>query len=368
MKIEKLIESAKEVTDPRRLWGNLRHKLESILIIGLISMLCGGKDFVDMEVLGKAKYEWLKGFLDLPNGTPDSDTFRRVFERIDGDELSKCLTAWANDRQIVKQVSIDGKTSRGSANNEYSAYHIVSAWAGEQGLTLGQVVVDEKSNEITAIPELLKLLDIKGAIVTIDAMGCQTDIAAAICDKKADYVLALKGNQKNTLKQVTELFSRLDNGESELCLDEYTVENIDHGRIEKRITTVISASSIQNKDKWANLQTIVRCRYINNVKGKEVVADRYFLSSVESNARRISSAIRGHWSIENQLHWVLDVVFDEDASQAKKGNSPINMNVLRKIALNLLINAKPNKRTSYQKMMFRAAMQNQYLETILFKK
>jgi len=338
-------------------------------VIGLISMLCGGKDFVDMEVLGKAKYEWLKGFLDLPNGTPDSDTFRRVFERINGDELSKCLTSWVEGSQKpIKQVSIDGKTSRGSADNEHTAYHIVSAWAGENGLTLGQVVVDEKSNEITAIPELLKLLDVKGAIVTIDAMGCQADIAEAIYGQKADYILALKGNQKNTYKQVGELFSRLDDGETVLCLDEYTTENVDHGRNEKRITTVISADSIQNKDKWANLQTVIRCRYISVVDGKETVADRYFLSSVSPNARRIGNAIRLHWGIENQLHWVLDVVFDEDASRAKKGNSPVNMNILRKIALSILIDSKPNKRTSFSKMMFRAAMENHYLETVLFKK
>jgi predicted transposase YbfD/YdcC len=211
-------------------------------------------------------------------------------------------------------------------------------------------------------------LDIKGAIVTIGAMGCQTDIAAAIIGKKADYILALKNNQKNTFKQAGGLFSRLDNGETELCLDEYTTESAGHGRSEKRITTVIPADSIQNRDRWTNLQTVVRCRYISNAQGKETIAGRYFLSSAQPNARRIGSATRWHWGIENQLHWALDVIFDEDASRAKKGNSPINMNILRKIALTILTEVKPNKRTGFQKMMFRAAMENQYLETVLFRK
>ena len=205
MKIVKLINSVEEMTDPRRtIYGYLLHKFVDIVVIGLITLICGGKDFKDMEVLGKAKEEWLKTFLELPNGIPDSDTFRRLFERINPEELSECLNNWITSGKSLcpKTIGIDGKTIRGSGSDEHKPYHVVSAWADEQGIVLGQVTVDEKSNEIKAIPDLLKLFDIKNSVVTIDAMGCQKVIAELIIKQGADYCLALKANQKSFTRKL----------------------------------------------------------------------------------------------------------------------------------------------------------------------
>jgi len=364
MKIEKLRKCAECVNDPRRLWGNLRHKLEDVIVIGLITLICGGVDFVDMEELGKDKEGWLRGFLELPNGIPDSDTFRRIFENLNPAELAKCLDDWVSgEREAVKTVGIDGKTIRGSANACHRAYHVVSAWAGEQGITLGQVAVDEKNNEITAIPELLDMIDIKGAVVTIDAMGCQTAIASKIRERGADYVLALKANHKNLYNRVLKRFNNID---ETMLFDEYTETENGHGRTERRTISVISACGLDAAGEWADLRSIIRCRYIAIENGKECVVERFYLSSLEPNARRVCGLVRGHWSIENQLHWVLDVVFGEDAARAQKGNAPLNMNVLRKTALRLLLRVDAGKRVGLKKKMFRAALKQDFLEMVLF--
>jgi len=370
MKISKLIQNTERVSDPRRIYGNLRHKLVDILVIGLLSFLCGGKDFADMEVYGKARIEWLKGFLELPNGIPDSDTFRRVFERINPKELSKCLNNWImHERQAtaLKTVSIDGKTIRGSGNDYHEPYQVVSAWASEHGITLGQVTVDEGSNEITAIPQLLDIIDVKGAVVTIDAMGSQKTIAAKIIELEADYLLALKANHKNLLKQVKELFASIDTGHAEPLLDTFTENKSGHGRFETRIIDVISADLISSKSSWKGLESIVRVKYISICakSGNETLTIRYFLSSLPANARRLRSIIKSHWSIESVLHWTLDVIFEEDKSKSKKDNSPLNLNILRKTALSILL-PKKQGRISLQKMMFRAALEEEYLEMVLF--
>jgi predicted transposase YbfD/YdcC len=363
--MEKLKQSTKNISDPRRTqYGNIRHNMEAIIVIGLLSTLCGGVDFPDMETFGKAKHEWLSSFLKLPYGIPDSDTFRRVFERVNPDELAACLNEWVADcRQSPKSINIDGKTIRGSGNAAHSAYHVVSAWANEYGITLGQVAVNEKSNEITAIPQLLEAIDIQGAVVTIDAMGCQRAIATAIIAKNADYVLALKMNHKNLYNQVTACFNEIN---SETCLDEWIDTTTIGNRVEKRITTVISAKGATTVEDWANLTTFARCRCVVIENGQERIDERFFLCSLSPNARRISHIIRGHWSIENQLHWMLDVVFNEDDASARKDNSPLNMNILRKTALKLLYDIKPNfKRVSYKKLIFRASLETGFLETIL---
>jgi predicted transposase YbfD/YdcC len=365
MTIERLKNSIKTITDPRRIThGNIRHNLEAILVIGLLSTLVGGTDFPDMEMYGKAKHVWLNGFLELPSGIPDSDTFRRVFELINPEQLGSCLTEWvANECKKPKNISIDGKTIKGSGNSYHRAYHVVSAWANEHGITLGQIAVDEKSNEITAIPQLLDAIDIQGAVVTIDAMGCQRAIASKIIEKGADYVLALKKNHKNLYNQAVNLF---DNISPETRFDEWIDETVTGSKAEKRITTVIGADLVLNAHEWAGLTAIVRCRYIVLENGRERIEDRYFLCSSPPNARRIGRIIRGHWSIENQLHWVLDVVFEEDSARARKDNSPLNMNILRKTAIKLLFDIKPNfKRLSYKKLMFKAALETDFLEKIL---
>lgn len=365
MTIEKLKERVKKVTDPRRTsFGNIRHNLEAVLVIGLLSTLCGGTDFLDMEMYGKAKHTWLCGFLKLPYGIPDSDTFRRVFELINPDELAACLNEWVSEeRQSHQNIGIDGKTICGSGNSAHRAYHVVSAWANKHGITLGQVAVDEKSNEITAIPQLLDAIDIQGAVITIDAMGCQRAIAEKIIVNGADYVLALKKNHKNIYNQAVACFDKVN---PETRLDEWADSSLNANRVEKRITTVISADSITGVEQWTGLTTLVRSRYIVLANGQERIEDRYFLCSLPPNARRIGRIIRGHWSIENQLHWMLDVVFEEDAARARKDNSPLNMNILRKTALKLLSDIKPNfKRISYKKLIFKAALESDFLETIL---
>lgn len=365
MTIGKLKESAKNINDPRRTtYGNLRHNLEAILVIGLLSTLCGGTDFPDMEVYGKAKHAWLCGFLKLPYGIPDSDTFRRVFELINPDELAACLNEWVTDeKQSPQNIGIDGKTIRGSGNSAHRAYHVVSAWANKQGITLGQVAVDEKSNEITAIPQLLDAIDIRGAIITIDAMGCQRAIAAKIIANGADYILALKKNHKKIYDQTVACFDKVN---PETCLDEWVENSVNGSRVEKRITTVISADLITGVEQWTGLTALVRSRYIVLENGQEHTDDRYFLCSLSPNARRLGRIIRGHWSIENQLHWMLDVVFEEDAARARKDNSPLNMNILRKTALKLLSDIKPHyKRISYKKLIFKAALETDFLVTIL---
>jgi predicted transposase YbfD/YdcC len=367
IKIARLLENVETVHDPRRDYGNKRHSLVAILLIGLLTYICGGKDFTQMEELGKKKVAWLSGFLDFPNGTPDSDTFRRVFERVNPRELAQCLEASLYDaREDIKSVGIDGKTMRGSGNSEHSPYHVVSAWAHEHGITLGQVAVDEKSNEITAIPILLDMLDISGAVVTIDAMGCQKEIAAKIVGKGADYCLALKGNHRKLHKQVKAAFMAVDGGARDICLDEFAFDSNGHGRIEKRVVTVISASTFTESSDWSGLTSIARCRYISVTGGSETVTDRFFLTSLPANARRLGGIIRGHWSIENNLHWMLDVVFEEDSARARKDNSPLNLNILRKTALSLLLQVK-GKRESLHRLMFRAAMETDFLELVAFR-
>lgn len=327
---KKVIEKLERLTDHRRRWGNLRHKLVDIVFIGLVSVICGGTDFEYMEDTGNGKYEWFKKYLALPNGIPDSDTFRRVFEQIDPKELGEVL------QELVEvtgnTVAIDGKTICGSGNGKHKANHVVSAWVAEHQITLGQLATEEKSNEIAAIPELLDILDIKGSKITIDAMGCQKQITAKICQKRADYVLGLKGNQTSLLSDVKLYF------ETEVPPYKNRTLEKDHDRIEERVYYLEKKIDwlSQRKD-WANLQGIGMVRTsITTLKTSEFTQEcRYFITSL-TNVRQFADAARKHWSIESQLHWQLDVSFGEDAARARKDNSPLNMNILRKQSLSLL--------------------------------
>lgn len=279
MDIEALKKMLAEVKDPRRKWGNKRHKLEDILIIGLCTIMSCGEDFVDMEEFGKDREEWLRSFLELPNGIPDSNTFRRVFERIDSGELAKCVNAWLGyaGRNRGRSVCIDGKTICGSKNEAHKAYHVVSAWVSENEISLGELAVEEKSNEITAIPQLLDLIDVEGDIVSIDAMGCQTDIAAKIRRKKADYVLALKDNQSNLHEEVRTYFDWLKRDRPKGEHYDSWSSDIEkrHGRIEKRGIMVASVGWLEKKEDWADICCIIRCRGTRNgfVKYSEAKID-----------------------------------------------------------------------------------------------
>ena len=361
MTMKKIIEKLEKLTDSRRRWGNLRHKLVDIVFIGLVSVICGGTDFEHMEDTGHGKYEWLKQYLEMPNGVPDSDTFRRVFERIDPKELGEVLQELVNVEG--KTVAIDGKTICGSGNDKHKAYHVVSAWVAENQITLGQLAAEEKSNEITAIPELIDMLDIKGSTVTIDAMGCQKQIAAKICGKNADYVFGLKGNQTSLLSDVKLYFEQEVPAYAERTLEK------DHGRIEKReyyLETKIDW--LAQRENWMNLNGIgmVRTSVISQKTGEFSQESRYFITSL-TDIQKFANAVRKHWSIESQLHWQLDVSFDEDASRARKDNSPLNLNILRKQALSLLNQADFGKRVSIRRKMSRAAMDNASLDLILKK-
>ncbi len=372
MDIKRLQENIGCVTDPRRQWGNLRHKLEDILIIGLCTMIGMGEDFTDMEMFGKEREDWFRKFLELPNGIPDSDTFRRVFERLNPEELSKWLNGWLMDEQKAggRLVAIDGKTIRGSGNEKHKAYHVVSAWVGEYGITLGELQVGEKANEITEVPKLLDLLDIEGDIITADAMSCQKAIVEKIVEEGADYVLALKGNQATMEAEVKAYFDDLPQNPGEECKTESWTSPVEkcHSRIEKRRVTVAPCDWFQDRNLWSGLSQFVRVVRTTTTGDKTTTDERFYISSLRKTAEEYGTLIRGHWSIENQLHWCLDVIFGEDASCARKDNSPLNLNVLRKTALSLLKASNLGKRISLQKKRYRAALNPDVLSSILCKK
>jgi len=342
-------------------------------MIGVLSVIAGGKGWEDMETYGLSKYDWLTEFLALPNGIPCPDTFRRVFERINPKVFEHCFQKWV--QSIVETVGaqvipIDGKTLKGSYDREQgkSALHLVSAWASEYRLVLGQVKVADKSNEITAIPALLELLDLAGCIITIDAMGTQTAIAAQIYNAKADYVLALKANHPTLHAQVKDWFDQAQalNFEGITVSYDERVEK-GHHRTEKRLVWTVPVSQLpplhQQAD-WAGLKTlvmVVRVRHLWNKTTREI---QFYLTSLESDACKLGQTIRLHWGIENSLHWTLDVTFNEDASRVRTGHAPQNLALLRRIALNALNREESFKRSNRQKS-HRAGMDNNYMLTIL---
>lgn len=365
MGIIELKEALSEVKDPRRTdRGNIRHRLEDIIIIGLCTVIGNGEDFEDMEDFGKEREGWFRQFLELPNGIPDSDTFRRVFERIEPKALSECLYNWlSNHRKDGAVIAVDGKTIRGSGNHIHRAYHVVSAFVAENQITLGEVTVEEKSNEITAVPELLEALDIKNSIITADAMSCQKAIVQTIRGKNADYCIALKENQP-TLYENAKLYFRDFSRE----LPSYVTKDKNHGRIEIREYRILTDLSwLPEQESWSGLKSIGRVKSTVTKEGQTSESIRYYLSSL-SDLERFSYATRKHWAIENQLHWCLDVIFDEDNSHARKDNSPLNLNILRKTALSLCkqCNDPALRKSSLKKRRFRAGLNPDRLFSILF--
>ena len=364
MKIEELKEALGRIRDPRRIdRGHILHKLEDIIIIGLCTFVCNGSDFSDMEAFGKEREEWLRGFLELPNGIPDSDTFRRVFERLEPAALSESLYDWlASNRKEGSVVAVDGKTICGSRNHDHRAYHVVSAFVAENQITLGEVVTEEKSNEITAVPELLEALQIKNSVVTADAMSCQKGIVKTIRGKGADYVIGLKKNQPNLLEEISLYY---DSFSQEIPV--LTVREKGHGRIEKREYQLLTDLTwLNERESWAGLNAAGRVR-TTVTHGEETSVDtRYFITSL-TDLERFAHAVRCHWSIENQLHWCLDVIFKEDSSRARKDLSPLNLNVLRKVALALCKQCKNPKlsKSSLQKRRFRASLNPETFLSIL---
>lgn len=320
--------------------------------MAICAVICGAESWVDIEVYGQSKQEWLSTFLRLNNGIPSHDTFARVFARLDPDQMQECFIRWVQAISQLSQgevIAIDGKTVRHSYERAKGkgAIVMVSAWASANRLVLGQHKVDEKSNEITAIPHLLQMLAIEGCIVTIDAMGTQKEIASAIIDQGADYVLALKGNQGSLLEDVQWLFEQAKATQFQHVPHDFA-QTIDkgHGRIEIRRCWTLSDSALDylvQKPQWKGLQTIVMLQSERRINGHLSTETRYYISSLANHAAKISAAIRTHWTIENNLHWVLDVAFDEDACRVCKDHAPQNLSMLRHIALNLLGQDKSTK-------------------------
>jgi len=353
-----------ELTDPR-VERNREHLLEEILLIAIAAVLSGAESWNDIADYGEDKQEWLQTFLMLPSGIPSHDTFNRVFAALDPEEMEKGFAAWvASIAKLTagEVVAIDGKTLCGTRETgKKKLVHMVSAWAEGNGLVLGQRKVDEKSNEITAIPKLLNALELAGTVITIDAMGCQREIASRIIEKKADYVLAVKDNQGLLAEQVRDSFLLLP------C--EAVAEEIDcgHGRVEQRRCSVIAdLSLIEKAAEWASLQGLVRIeseRY-HKVSGKIEREIRYYITSLRPDAARLNSVVRQHWGIENKLHWVLDVGFGEDLDRKRAGHTAQNFSILNRIALNLLKQDKTSKRGIKGKRL-KAAWNHPYLLKLL---
>lgn len=352
--------------DPRRTSkGNIRHKLVDIVVIGLCSVICRGDSFEAMEYIGHEREAFFRTFLELPNGIPDADTFRRVFERLNPRELASCLNEWLGiEHQKRCVVAIDGKTIRGSENGSHKAFHVVSAFVAENQLTLGELTVPEKTNEIAAIPELLDLIDVEGGIVTLDAMGCQKKIVEKIRKCKADYAIALKGNQGEFHSDVALYFQEF----AALHPAHTTVEK-GHGRVETREYRLCTdVKWLDSVDRWKGLNGIgvVRSTVYRPKEKKETVDTRYFITSLQ-NVEEFAHAVRKHWGIENQLHWNLDVIFREDDSLARKDNSPQNLNILRKIAMRLL-NAARTGRMTKKLLMLKASFNPDAMLDVLFQR
>jgi len=348
------------------------HALLDIIIIAICAVICGADGWVDVEEFGKTKRAWLERFLDLPNGIPSHDTFGRVFARINPEQFQRSFLLWVQAIQQVRSdvIAIDGKTHRGSHDraNGKAALHLISAWAAENRLVLGQVAVDDKSNEITAIPQLLELLDLRGSTVTIDALGCQTAIAEQIVSQGGNYVLALKGNHPRMLADVAALFADARAAlQVEYGLSSDRSVDVAHGRIEARQAFVISdphAIGYLNEGKrWSSLQSVALIEAERTLNGTTTTEQRYYLLSHVLDAATVNSLVRGHWGIENRVHWVLDVTFHEDASRIRTGEAPQNMGVLRHIALNLL--RQEASKGSLKTKRFRAALNDDYLSKIL---
>ena len=353
------------------------HRLVDLLTIGLCAVICGADGWTDMETFGRAKEPWLRTFLALPSGIPSHDTFGRVFARLDPAAFERCFVAWVQAVAPETRhhlVAVDGKTLRGSHDraNGQGPLHLVSAWAAASGLVLGQVAVDDKSNEITAIPVLLRLLDLEGGLVTIDAMGCQTAIAAQIVEQGGDYVLALKDNQPTLHAEVQHTFAqaRADGFAVYAPTDYDYARTVDsgHGRLEvRRHWTLHDPELIAHLDpegRWAKLRGVGLVEAERHVGATVTIEQRYYLLSAPLSAAALGRAVRSHWGIENRVHWVLDVSFGEDACRVRTDHGPRNLAVLRHLALNLL-RLERSRKGSIATRRFAAALDETYLARVL---
>lgn len=368
-----LSEHFSSLQDPRAEHLN-DHKLIDIITIAICAIICGAEGWTDMELFGKERLAWLRQFLELEHGIPSHDTFGRVFARLDPLQFEQCFLSWvAGVFQVTEGqvVAIDGKRVRRSHNRScgQAAIHLVSAWATANHLVLGQQKVEDKSNEITAIPALLQLLELHGCIVTIDALGCQTDIAQQIVAQGADYVLAVKENQPQLLEDMTLCFALAQQHDFAKVQHTYhRTVNGGHGRVEVRECWVISGAEsldfLRGASNWSGLTTIALVRAQRQVGQERSEETRYYISSLPNDAQRILHAVRSHWGIENSFHWILDVAMHEDDSRVRKDNAAENLSLLRRMALNLLKQEKTLKR-GIQGKRLKAALSPGYLLKVL---
>lgn len=367
-KLGSLVTHFQALEDPRLERSRL-HNLLDIVAITICAVICGADSWVDVEKYGQAKQDWLRRFLKLPNGIPSHDTFGRVFAAIVPGQFQTCFAGWVQEMagQLgLKQIAIDGKTLRGShdRSNGKAALHLVSAWAVENHLTLGQQAVDSKSNEITAIPKLLELLDLEGALVTIDAMGCQKEIAEQVVEQGGDYVLTVKENQPKLYEEI----GRLERAALErdyAGARSHGVQEQGHGRHELRACWVLTdLEELAERAKWPGLQSVIVVVRDRTVGEQNSCEKHYYISSRKLSAKRFLEVIRGHWGIENSLHWVLDVAFDEDQSRVRKDHGPENFALVRRLALSML-KAEGSKGSIRGKRLI-AGWNNDFMEKLLF--
>jgi predicted transposase YbfD/YdcC len=369
LKSARLHEHFAELTDPRR--REVTYPLINVLSIAVCAVICGADDFVAIAKFGETKREWLAGFLDLKDGIPSHDRFNAILAAIKPAEFEKCLLSWITTLHEITDgqvIAIDGKTLRRSfdAANSKAAIHMVSAWATENHISLGQVVVDAKSNEITAIPKLLELLELSGAMVTIDAMGCQTEIARQIVDANADYCLAVKGNQPTLHQGLVAFFDdHLNDDFARTPVRRYQTAEKGHGREEIRYYFICPVpEDLPDRSRWAHLKAIGIA--ISNTRrgGKDCNEVRYYILSKYVAARRFAEAGRSHWGIENHLHWQLDVTFQEDQCRIRQGHADANFSILRRTALSLLKN-EPTLKVGIKNKRLTAGWDDTYLKKVL---
>ena len=365
-----LLDHLADLPDPR-INRTRRHELIDIVFVAVCGVIAGCNDFVSMETYGKEKLSWLRKFVKLENGIPSHDTFGRVFAAIKAQAFVECFLSWVEsirDAGVGEIVGIDGKTARASLDAKKGQHplHVVSAWACENQLLLGQVAVDVKSNEITAIPRLLEILELEGAIVTIDAMGCQKEIAAKIRERGADYVLAVKGNQEHLQEDIIRCFAKLD--ENAADKDERSVHETkerSHGRDEfRRYEAVAVPEELRHQEEWKDLKSIGRVTRVYTEKGEPRSDVRYFISSQKPSAKRLARAVRAHWGIENGLHWVLDMQFDEDRNRARTDNAAENLALLRRWVVSML-RQDTTMKGSINKKRQMAGWTDEKMETLL---
>jgi predicted transposase YbfD/YdcC len=353
-----------DLTDPR-VDRTKKHRLDDILVISLCAVITGADSFEEIQRFGEARHDWLKRFLALPNGIPSHDTFNRVFAALDRDQFSACFASWMASLCTatgLRAIAIDGKAFRAAPADTFSGcLHVVNAWAVDNHLFLGQASVEDGSHEIAAIPELLRVLDLEGALVTIDAAGCQKEIVKQIREQGGDYVLAVKGNQPSLHGAVQAAVEAACEAELEGCDTHESAED-GHGRREERYVTVIPAPE-GLPDGWQDVRAVVVVGRERELKGRNAGTTHYYITSLEATARELAGYVRGHWGVENGLHWCLDVTFREDANRTRDANAGTNLGAIRRVAISLL--KQDPGRGSIKAKRYNAALDGDYLLRVL---